>query len=313
MNQAEARQTRKTMITLFTTAKPFTGQNGVIQRNALKSWTLLGPDVEVILFGDEPGAAEAARELNIRHEARVERLEGKLPYVNSLFLRAEQLARNDILCYANCDIVFLPDFCRAVARVREMLSSFLMVGRRWDTDITNSIDFSDINWPRYVRQLALAANGQMNGWWIDYFAFSRGLFGLEFPPLVVGRPPWDNWTVWKALQKGPVVDASDAVLAVHQNHDYGSHPAGRPGVWGDELGRHNLVVAGSRWHLCTIDDATHLLGPAGLRPNPRKNSQAVRRFARTLWETTRLGILDWTRPLRHSLGLRKKSSTPAPR
>jgi hypothetical protein len=301
------------MITLFTTAKPFTGQNGVIQRNALKSWTLLGPDVEVILFGDEPGAAEAARELNIRHEARVERLEGKLPYVNSLFLRAEQLARNDILCYANCDIVFLPDFCRAVARVREMLSSFLMVGRRWDTDITNSIDFSDINWPRYVRQLALAANGQMNGWWIDYFAFSRGLFGLEFPPLVVGRPPWDNWTVWKALQKGPVVDASDAVLAVHQNHDYGSHPAGRPGVWGDELGRHNLVVAGSRWHLCTIDDATHLLGPAGLRPNPRKNSQAVRRFARTLWETTRLGILDWTRPLRHSLGLRKKSSTPAPR
>jgi len=313
MNQAEARQTRKTMITLFTTAKPFTGQNGVIQRNALKSWTLLGPDVEVILFGDEPGAAEVARELNIRHDARVERLGGKLPYVNSLFLRAEQLARNDILCYANCDIVFLSDFCRAVARVREMLSSFLMVGRRWDTDITNSIDFSDINWPRYVRQLALAANGQMNGWWIDYFAFSRGLFGLEFPPLVVGRPPWDNWTVWKALQKGPVVDASDAVLAVHQNHDYGSHPAGRPGVWGDELGRHNLVVAGSRWHLCTIDDATHLLGPAGLRPNPRKNSQAVRRFARTLWETTRLGILDWTRPLRHSLGLRKKSSTPAPR
>jgi hypothetical protein len=301
------------MITLFTTAKPFTGQNGVIQRNALKSWTLLGPGVEVILFGDEPGAAEAARELNFRHEARVERLGGKLPYVNSLFLRAEQLARNDILCYANCDIVFLPDFCRAVARVREMLSSFLMVGRRWDTDITNSIDFSDINWPRYVRQLALAANGQMNGWWIDYFAFSRGLFGLEFPPLVVGRPPWDNWTVWKALQKGPVVDASDAVLAVHQNHDYGSDPAGRPGVWGDELGRHNLVVAGSRWHLCTIDDATHLLGPAGLRPNPRKNSQAVRRFARTLWETTRLGILDWTRPLRHSLGLRKKSSTPAPR
>src|ERR1700694_4456625 len=118
------------MLTIFTTAKAFEGHSGVIQRNALKSWTLLGPDVEVILFGDEPGAAEAARELNIRHEARVERLGGKLPYVNSLFLRAEQLARNNILCYANCDIVLLPDFFRAVARVREMHSSFLMVGRR---------------------------------------------------------------------------------------------------------------------------------------------------------------------------------------
>lgn len=35
----------------FTTAKPFVGHNGVIQRNALRSWTLLHPGVEVILFG----------------------------------------------------------------------------------------------------------------------------------------------------------------------------------------------------------------------------------------------------------------------
>jgi hypothetical protein len=295
------------MVTLFTTPKPFVGHCAVIQRNALKSWTLLHPDVEVILFGDEPGAAEAARELNIRHDARVERFGGKLPYVNSLFLRAEQLARNDILCYANCDIVLLPDFCRAIARVRGLHSSFLMVGRRWDTDIKNLIDFSDINWPQYVRQLALAANGQKNGWWIDYFAFSRGLFGLEFPPLVIGRPPWDNWTVWKAMQKGPVVDASGAVLAVHQNHDYGSHPAGRTGVWTDELGRHNLVVAGSRWHLCTIDDATHLLSPAGLRPNPERRKQLVRRFIRTLRDTLWFGVLDWSRPLRKTIGLRREN------
>jgi hypothetical protein len=34
------------MLTFFTTAKPFRGHSGVIQRNALKSWTLLHPDVE---------------------------------------------------------------------------------------------------------------------------------------------------------------------------------------------------------------------------------------------------------------------------
>ena len=34
------------------------GHNGVIQRNALKSWTLAAPDAEVILLGDEDGAAE---------------------------------------------------------------------------------------------------------------------------------------------------------------------------------------------------------------------------------------------------------------
>ena len=45
------------MLTFFTTAKPFRGQDGLIQQNALKSWKRLRPDVEVILFGDDAGAA----------------------------------------------------------------------------------------------------------------------------------------------------------------------------------------------------------------------------------------------------------------
>jgi len=61
------------MLTLFSTPKPFHGHIGVIQRNALKSWTVLHPDVEVILFGDDEGAADACRELGLRHEPYVER------------------------------------------------------------------------------------------------------------------------------------------------------------------------------------------------------------------------------------------------
>ena len=49
------------MFTFFTTAKPFRGHNGIIQRNALKSWMLLHPDAEVILFGDEEGVAGTAK------------------------------------------------------------------------------------------------------------------------------------------------------------------------------------------------------------------------------------------------------------
>jgi hypothetical protein len=63
------------MLTLFTTAKPFVGHSAIIQRNALKSWTLLHPNVEVILFGDDAGAAETARELRLRHEPYVARSE----------------------------------------------------------------------------------------------------------------------------------------------------------------------------------------------------------------------------------------------
>jgi hypothetical protein len=293
------------MLTLFTTAKPFTGLDGIIQRNALKSWTLLHRDIEVILFGDEPGASDAARELGIRNEPHVERFGGKLPYVSSLFMCAEQLARHKILCYSNCDIVLLPEFCRAVAKVAETQPSFLMVGRRWDIDISDPIDYSDLNWSQSVRRLAIAGNNQKNGWWIDYFVFPRGHFGSDFPPLVIGRPPWDNWTVWNALQRGAVIDASEAVVAIHQNHGYGLHPASHSALWNDEASKHNETVAGSRWHLCTIEDATHLLGPSGLRPNPNRSREMVRRLFRTARKVFWLSMLNWTRPIRKAVGLRK--------
>ena len=61
------------MLTFFTTAKPFVGRNGVIQRNALKSWMLVHPDAEVILFGDDEGSAEVAKKLGIRHESHTQK------------------------------------------------------------------------------------------------------------------------------------------------------------------------------------------------------------------------------------------------
>src|SRR5437762_1127846 len=61
------------MLTLFTTPKPFVGHVAVIQRNALQSWKSLHPHVEVILFGNEEGAAAVCRELGIRHVPAVRR------------------------------------------------------------------------------------------------------------------------------------------------------------------------------------------------------------------------------------------------
>ena len=49
------------MLTFFTTAKSFAGHINVIQRNAMKSWTLVHSDVEVILFGIDEGAAGCAQ------------------------------------------------------------------------------------------------------------------------------------------------------------------------------------------------------------------------------------------------------------
>jgi|SRR5579862_2779005 len=293
------------MITFFGTGKPFTGHNGVIQRNALKSWTLAAPESEVILFGDEEGAEQTAKELGIRYVADVDRAAGGGPKVlRSFFDAAQRMARYEVMCYANCDILLMDDFYRAVSQVRESAKTFLIVGRRWDTDQPEPIDFTNVTWREQLRKRARVEGRQLGGGWIDYFCFPRGFYLEQLPELVIGRVHWDQWLVWKAQQLGaPVVDVSSVVTAIHQNHDYGYHPAGKTGVWSDELSRRNYQLAGGRWHLRTIDDATHLLGPDGLRENPVRRKRTLERTWRTAKEQAWMTALDWTRPLRRVMGI----------
>jgi len=189
---------------------------------------------------------------------------------------------------------------------------FLMVGRRWDTEITRPRDFASPDWQARIRNLALQTGKHRTAEWIDYFVFSRGLFA-EVPPLAVGRAFWDHWAVWKALDlKKPVVDASSAIVAVHQNHDYGHHPQGKHGVWyGEEAGA-NYKLAGGWTHLRTIADATERLGTHGLEANTARHWAAVKRYLRQagrvllyqLWLPIWFFLLGITRPLRNLLGLR---------
>jgi hypothetical protein len=301
------------MLTFFTTAKPFRGHSGIIQRNALKSWTLLHPDVEVILFGEDEGAAEAARELGIRHEPHTEKNESGSNRMDYMFLRAQEMARHEVLCYSNCDILLMQDFCEALVRVRQAHSKFLMVGRRWDAEIHEPLHFERDDWRIQLREQVLRGGKQRTPDYIDYFAFSRGVLGAELPPLVVGRVFWDNWTVWKVRQSGqPVVDVSAAVMAVHQNHDYGHVPEGKHSVYYGTEARRNYELAGGWKHLRTIADATEVLREEGLKPNRLRRWAAVKRY---LWQAWRVLLHDviervWffllgiTRPARRALGLR---------
>ena len=99
------------------------------------------------------------------------------------------------------------------------------------------------------------------------------------------------------------MDASNAVMPIRQNHDYGYHPAGRTGVWSDELSRRNYRLSGGRWHLRTIDDATHVLEPDGLRTNRAQGKRAVQRTLRTTKEAVWVAAPDCTRPLRRAMGI----------
>src|SRR5258708_21122516 len=141
------------MITFFTTPKPFRGHIGVIQRNAIESWKRIHPSAEVILFGDEEGAAEAARDLRIRHIPGVKRNEHGTKYLSPIFDGAQALAHHNCLCYINCDIILLSDFRIAVERVTALVGRFLMRGQRWGSDSTCSMVIYDTRCESTMRRL----------------------------------------------------------------------------------------------------------------------------------------------------------------
>lgn len=276
------------MLTIFSTAKPFQGYIGIIQRNAIQSWKRLHPDVDVILFGDDDGAAEASAILGARHVPSVQRNEHGTKFLSSIFDQAQDLARHEVLCYINCDIVLLSDYIRALSNIANRFSKFLMIGRRWDTDILQAIEFDEPEWQERLRQKARGQNHQRPSQWIDYFTFPRGLYYRNTPAFVIGRPSWDNWLLWKARASGAaVVDASSVVVAVHQNHDYSYHPNGKVGVWSDKEAIRNYKLAGGWRHLYTMENATHKLAEGGLQRNWRHEVILIKREIERDWALMR--------------------------
>jgi len=261
-----ARNRENGLLTLFAMPKPFTGHIGVIQRNAITSWTRLRPRPDIILFGDEPGTAEIAEEHSLGHVGSVKCNDKGTPFLDDIFSKAQSLASTRVLCYVNADIILFDDFGAAVAKVSAWRPSFLMAGRRWDMDIAAPLDFAAVDWSERLRRDVATRAKRRSVSWIDYFAFSRGMY-RDVPPMLLGRVWWDNWLVWYArAQSIPVVDASPRVLAVHQNHEY-AHPGGFFGIWKGEEGQWNERLADGGRHARTLRDATHKLGRWGVRPN----------------------------------------------
>jgi hypothetical protein len=207
------------MITIFSVPKPFVGHIAIIQFNALKSWISLRPACDIILCGNEPGIAEAATRFGVKHIPDLSCNEYGTPLLNSAFAKVSEASRSPYLCYVNTDIILLSDMLKAVERIQA--DKFLMIGKRRNVDIDHEIDFECSDWESQVRKIA-QMNGQLaTQYYIDYFVFARNRKLEKIPPFAVGRPRWDSWFVYRALSLGVrVIDATQAVMAIHQNHDY---------------------------------------------------------------------------------------------
>jgi hypothetical protein len=201
----------------------------MIQRNAILSWMLLKPTPDILLFGDEEGVSEIAAEFKLKHNPFIKRNEFGTPLVSSIFEEAEKTATRELMCYLNADILLLSDFVEAVKAVHNEMPRSLMVGRRWNLDVSAPVVFEE-GWERALIEQVARRGKLVPHFFIDYFVFPKGVWG-KIPPFAIGRPAWDNWIIYQARQMDlPVVDLTPAVTVIHQNHDYSHHPQGWTGA-----------------------------------------------------------------------------------
>ena len=293
------------LITLFTAAKPFRDPFiATIQRNAIQSWLQLGPEVEVLLVGDEPGMAEVAREFDIRHLPHVEYNRWGTPLVRSLFEQVRQASDNPIMSIVNADILLMSDFVEGILQVADQENEFLIVGRRWGLDIDEPMVFSS-GWQERLRA-DIQSHGQLHpNFSIDYFVFTYHQY-QDMPEFAIGRPQWDNWMIYHACQQGwPVIDATPSVLVVHQNHDYRHLPGNKP-PHGLEEGRRNRELAGGQKTKYLMLDAKYELIDGRLRHPQLTLEWVLRRFEvwlmRRSWRGVELRLLRVFRRIRKAVG-----------
>jgi hypothetical protein len=237
------------VLTIFSIPKPFEGSTGELQAAAVASWGRLGPGNQVVLVGEAPAAGP---------DASFDRVDAfqpdgsSAPRLDDAFARVDAHARQPLRCFLNADIVLLPDLIPAVERAAGFSTRFLLVGQTRDLDpeLVRATDAEEL------RGVALERGTLRGPTAIDWFVFPAGLFD-PMPPFAVGRAAFDNWMIWKARQLGPVIDATHAVVAIHQSHGYGHLAGGKDeAYYGAEAAR-NLELAGGSRHRYTLHDASH--------------------------------------------------------
>lgn len=215
-------------ITIFTAPKPFTDPHiALIQRNAIRSWQQMGPEVEVLLIGEEAGMAAVADELRVAQIKNVRRNEQNTPLVSSIFQLAREASQSPLLAYVNADMLLLPETLRIANNILAQKAEFVLLGQRYDLDVVNPINFST-DWSERLRANVKARGHLHPVGGSDYFIFPRHLFA-QIPDFAIGRAGWDNWMIYHAVSQGWLaIDATPSLTVVHQNHGYG-HLSGERG------------------------------------------------------------------------------------
>lgn len=228
--------------TIFTTPKEFKGHFGIIQYNAIKSWTLLEEKPDIIIIGDEYGMKEIANELNLIHIPEVKRSEYGTPIIADIFEKGQKYSRTNVCMYVNSDVIIAKSLTDTIERISSCSNEFLAVGKRWEAKIDFLIDYNE-NWDSKLIEGVQKHGFLERQGTLDYFIFTKNLWA-SIPAFAIGRTIWDNWLLGQAIKdKKHVFDVSEDVFFIHQQHDYSHAAGGSDEVWKGPEKQKNIMFA----------------------------------------------------------------------
>ena len=255
-------------IAIFGLPKPYAEPHTrLIQRNSLSSWCRLGPNVEVILLGDEEGIEDTAKEFGAKHSGAIKTNEFGTPLLSDAFRLASEMSDADILVYCNCDVILKNDLIQTIQLIQAdpQVDSFVAFGRRTDLKVEREINFECEEEVKNLLAEARIHGRQAPVVCKEYFAYTRDLF-QQIPEFAVGRGNWDNWMIANTKSLGiPVINVSKMVNIIHQDHDYLHLNRSRFSCYvsGDEAKRNQKLAGGK--NIVSGSTGTWSFEPEGLK------------------------------------------------
>ena len=226
---------------IFTTCKPFIGDDAWKQEQAIKSWTLLeGMDKIIIVVGTDKGTKEICEKYNLIYEPVVKNLAG-IPYLHSMLeIGVKYADKDDYLLWTNSDMIYYDDMIKNILafdkiKIKQQLSNFSLIGGRMDwhnpkilNDLSKEHFFSNLN----TNNPGTTAVCQINS--SKYECSYHALCGIDYvihspttfinnidKNLVIAGTRHDMILVGTAITNNfYTCNITNTATAIHQNHGY---------------------------------------------------------------------------------------------
>lgn len=207
------------MLTIYSTLKNFTNEHTrTIQTNAVKSWLQLTPTPEIFIMGGDESVKEFCKEVGVNH-VEVAQSDYGVPYLNKMMLLAEKLASNDFLLLVSGDIILFQEVMLALKITSNRLYNFCICAIKQESNLSKSLNFED-DWEKQVKDSIVHYSLPTSG---DFFLYCKKHFlnALpEIPEFIIGRSLCDSWLIKKSIEADILVDATEFITLVHQQHDH---------------------------------------------------------------------------------------------